>query len=172
MKDKDAEHNQQQQLEVECRCEKFEEIAKVIDSYKSDPGNLIQILHASQEIFGYLPLDVQQFIADKLNIPVSQVSGVVSFYSFFSTKPKGKHTIMVCLGTACYVRGGKKIVDGLKKKLNVDVDDTTEDGNFTLKVARCIGACGLAPAMMIDNEVHKQVNINKLDSIINKYKEE
>lgn len=163
---------QKTQSKVECRCEKFAQIEKVIESYNFDPNNLIQILHASQEIFGYLPLDVQQFIAEKIGLPVSQVSGVVSFYSFFSTKPKGKHTIMVCLGTACYVRGGKKIVDGIKKKLDVDVDDTTEDGNFTLKVARCIGACGLAPAMMVDDHVHKQVNVNKLDSIINKYREE
>jgi NADH:ubiquinone oxidoreductase subunit E len=104
-----------------------------------------------------------------MSIPVSEVSGVVSFYSFFSTKPKGKHTILVCMGTACYVRGGKKLVDGLQKHLNVEVDGTTGDGKFTLCKARCIGACGLAPAMMVDDTVYKAVNPNKLESILSKY---
>jgi len=102
-------------------------------------------------------------------MPVAEVSGVVSFYSFFSTEPKGEHTIMVCMGTACYVRGGKKLEDALQKHLNVEIDGTTEDGKFTLSKARCIGACGLAPAMMIDDTVHKQVNPNKLESILSKY---
>jgi NADH:ubiquinone oxidoreductase subunit E len=104
-----------------------------------------------------------------MGIPVSEVSGVVSFYSFFSTKPRGKHTIRVCMGTACYVRGGKKIVESLKEKLNVDIGGTTEDGRFTFEVARCIGACGLAPAMMIDGTVYKQVNVNRLGAILAKY---
>jgi len=148
---------------------KIEQIAEVIAKYEAKPSNLIMILHESQGIYGYLPYVVQKFIAGKLNIPVSDVSGVVSFYSFFSTKPKGKHTIMVCLGTACYVRGGKKLVDGLEKHLHVNVDSTTEDGKFTLCKARCIGACGLAPAMMVDNTVYKAVNPNKLESILSKY---
>jgi NADH:ubiquinone oxidoreductase subunit E len=97
------------------------------------------------------------------------VSGVVTFYSFFSTQPRGKHTIRVCLGTACYVRGGKKIVDHLMQSLGVGIGETTKDGKFTFEIARCIGACGLAPAMMIDDTVYKQVNVNKLDSILNKY---
>ena len=149
--------------------QKLEQIAAVIEKYEAKPSNLIMILHASQGIYGYLPYEIQKFIADKMNIPVSEVSGVVSFYSFFSTKPKGKHSVLVCMGTACYVRGGKKLVDGLQKQLNVDVNNTTEDGKFTLNVARCIGACGLAPAMMIDDTVHKAVNPNKLESILSKY---
>ena len=149
--------------------QKLERIAEVIAKYEAKPSNLIMILHAAQGIYGYLPYDVQKFIADKLNMPVSEVSGVVSFYSFFSTKPKGEHTIMVCLGTACYVRGGKKLVDAIQKRLNVEIDGTTEDGKFTLCRARCIGACGLAPAMMIDNTVHKSVNPNKIESILSKY---
>jgi len=149
--------------------QKLEQIAEVIAKYEAKKSNLIMILHASQGIYGYLPYVVQKFIADKMNIPVSEVSGVVSFYSFFSTKPKGKHTILVCMGTACYVRGGKKIVDGLQKQLDVEVDETTKDGKFTLVKARCIGACGLAPAMMIDDTVYKSVNSNKLDSILSKY---
>ncbi|MCL2131835.1 MAG: NAD(P)H-dependent oxidoreductase subunit E [Lentimicrobiaceae bacterium] len=149
--------------------QKLEQIAAVIAKYEAKPSNLIMILHASQGIYGYLPYPVQKFIADKMNLSVSDVSGVVTFYSFFSTKPKGKHTILVCMGTACYVRGGKKLVDGLQKSLNVSVSDTTEDGKFTLSVARCIGACGLAPALMVDDTVYKSVNPNKLESILSKY---
>ena len=102
-------------------------------------------------------------------MPLSEISGVVSFYSFFSTVPRGEHTIRVCLGTACYVRGGKRVLEGLRERLGVDLGGTTQDGKFTLEVARCIGACGLAPAMMIDNEVFKQVNVNKLESILSKF---
>jgi NADH:ubiquinone oxidoreductase subunit E len=153
----------------ECSKDKYAEIANVIDLYKGKEGSLIQILHLAQEINGYLPLDLQIFIADKMDIPLSEVSGVVTFYSFFSTKPRGKHTIRVCLGTACYVRGGKKIVEAIQEKLGVQVGDTTQDGKFTFEVARCIGSCGLAPAMMIDDVVYKQVNVNKLNSILAKY---
>src|SRR5215469_1314214 len=146
--------------------QKLEQIAAVVAKFEAKPSNLIMILHASQGIYGYLPYVVQKFIADKMNISVSEVSGVVSFYSFFSTKPKGKHTILVCMGTACYVRGGKKLVEGLQKHLGVNVSDTTEDGKFTLSVARCIGACGLAPALMVDDTVYKSVNPNRLESVL------
>ena len=160
---------------VTCTCcgqheqQKYAEIANIIDLYKDRDGSLIQILHLAQEIYGYLPLELQQFIAEKMQKPLSEVSGVVTFYSFFSTKPRGEHTIRVCMGTACYVRGGKKIVDRLLDILDVDIGETTKDGKFTFEVARCIGACGLAPAMMIDDTVYKQVNANKLESILNKY---
>ena len=149
--------------------QKITQIAEVIAKYDAKPSNLIMVLHAAQGIYGYLPYVTQKFIADKMNMSVSEVAGVVTFYSFFSTKPKGKHTILVCMGTACYVRGGKKLVEGLQKNLNVEVADTTEDGKFTLSIARCIGACGLAPALMIDDTVYKSVNPNRLDSILSKY---
>ncbi|MFZ5974530.1 MAG: NAD(P)H-dependent oxidoreductase subunit E [Bacillota bacterium] len=149
--------------------QKFDEIANIIDLYRDKEGSLIQILHLAQEIYGYLPLELQEFVASSLGKPLSEISGVISFYSFFSTRPRGEHTIRVCLGTACYVRGGRKIVERLKEVLGVDVGETTEDGKFTFEVARCIGACGLAPAMMIDNIVYKQVNANKLESILSKY---
>ncbi len=155
-----------------CNKEKYEEIENIIDLYRDKEGSLIQILHLAQQVYGYLPLDLQSFIADSLKIPLSEVSGVVTFYSFFSTKPRGRHTIRICLGTACYVRGGKKIVEGLKERLGVEVGETTEDGKFTFEVARCIGACGLAPAMMIDDVVYKQVNVNKLGAILSKYDNE
>ena len=161
--------NQKTQKLPEDHAEKLEQIAAIIERYEAKPSNLIMILHAAQGIYGYLPYITQKFIADKMNIPVSEVSGVVSFYSFFSTKPKGKHTLMVCMGTACYVRGGKKLIDSLQKHLHVDVDGTTEDGKFTLCKARCIGACGLAPAMMVDDTVYKAMNQNKIDSVLSKY---
>ena len=160
---------------AKCTCcsqddeQKYNEIANIIDLYKDKEGSLIQIIHLAQEIYGYLPLELQKFIASSLNKPLSEVSGVITFYSFFSTKPRGEHTIRVCLGTACYVRGGKKLVEQLQNLLNVEIGETTEDGKFTFEIARCIGACGLAPAMMIDNTVFKQVNVNKLESIISKY---
>ncbi|HBU12850.1 MAG TPA: hydrogenase [Clostridiales bacterium] len=155
--------------EDEAEEQKFDQIANVIDLYKKERGSLIQILHLAQEIFGYLPMKVQKFIAHNMGLPLSEVSGVVTFYSFFSTQPRGKHTIRVCMGTACYVRGGKKLVERLQELLETDLGGTTEDGKFSFEIARCIGACGLAPAMMIDGEVYKQVNPNKLESILAEY---
>jgi NADH:ubiquinone oxidoreductase subunit E len=151
------------------KASKYSEIEKVIELYRDKKGSLIQILHLAQEIYGHLPLDLQQFIANSLDIPLSEVSGVITFYSFFSTKPRGEHTIRVCLGTACYVRGGKKVIERLSEILGVGLGETTKDGRFTFEIARCIGACGLAPAMMIDNVVYKQVNVNKLESILSQY---
>ena len=125
-----------------------------------------------RQIYGYLPLEVQEVIADGLDIPLAEVSGVVTFYSFFATQPRGKHTIRVCLGTACYVRGGKKIVERLREILGVEIGETTKDRIFTFEVARCIGSCGLAPAMSIDDQVYKQVNPDKLEQILQRYYEE
>ena len=159
----------------QCKCkkesdqEKYDRIAGIIEEYEGKEGSLIQILHLAQGIFGYLPLELQQFIAEKVDKPLSEVYGVVTFYSFFSTKPKGEYSIRVCLGTACYVRGGKKILDRLKEILGIGIGETTQDGKFTLEVMRCIGACGLAPAMTINGKVYKQVNPDKLQAIIEKY---
>ena len=147
----------------------FEKIANVIDLYKDKEGSLIQVLHLAQVIYGYLPMELLEFIADNMGIPLCEVTGVVSFYSFFSTVPRGEHTIRVCMGTACYVRGGKKIVEFLQDRLGVELGGTTADGKFTFEIARCIGACGLAPAMMIDGKVFKQVSTAKLGSILDAY---
>ena len=146
-----------------------ERIRQIAREYRGREGSLIQVLHMAQTIYGYLPLEVQQIVADELGMPLSEVSGVVTFYSFFSTQPRGEHTIRVCLGTACYVRGGKKIVERLQELLEVGVGDTTADRKFTLEVARCIGACGLAPAMSIDDTVYKQVKPERLESILARY---
>ena len=167
----------QEQLNT-CCCQNSEEeqalyraISKVIKKYQGTDGALIMVLHEAQEIYGYLPLELQRFIADGMDIPLSEVTGVVSFYSFFTPKKRGKHTIRVCLGTACYVRGGKKLVDAIKDQLQVDTNDTTEDGQFTFEIARCIGACGLAPAIMIDDDVYKQVTPAKLPGILALYQD-
>ena len=147
-------------------------IRELAREYRGREGSLIQVLHMAQTIYGYLPLEVQRIVADELEVPLSRVSGVVTFYSFFSTQPRGEHTIRVCLGTACYVRGGKKIVERLQQLLGVGIGDTTDDRKFTLEVARCIGACGLAPAMSIDDTVYKQVNPDRLESILARYRTE
>ena len=149
----------------------YEAVAQVIERYKGHKDALIMVLHAAQEIVGYLPPELQRFIAEGMDIPVSEVSGVVSFYSYFSTQKRGRHTIRMCQGTACYVRGGKKVVEAIKKELDVEVGGTTADGQYTFEIARCIGACGLAPAMMVDNDVYKQVNPAKLPAILSRYEE-
>ena len=153
----------------ETEAEKREKISQVIAEYRSRPGSLIQILHLTQGIYGYLPIDIQRFVAEKLNLPLSEVYGVTTFYSFFSTKPRGEYTIRVCLGTACYVRGGLEICKRMSQTLGVEVGGTTSDSKFTLEVTRCIGACGLAPAMMINDQVMRQVNPDKLKRILSMY---
>ncbi|MBK5253871.1 MAG: NAD(P)H-dependent oxidoreductase subunit E [Peptostreptococcaceae bacterium] len=150
--------------------EKFALLDEVINDYDKKESNLIQILHITQAIFGFLPATVQSFIAEKMDLPISKIGGVVTFYTYFTTEPKGKYIISVCLGTACYVRGGKNIMVKLKELLGIDVGETTEDMKFTLQVVRCMGACSLAPAIRINEKVYKSVNPNKLQQILKQYK--
>lgn len=158
---------------ISCQCEIISDEEKrallddILEEYKEKKGSLIQILHMAQGIYGFLPVEVQKHIALKLGIPLSKVSGVISFYSLFTTEPRGRYVIRVCLGTACYVRGGGKILDRLKEMLKIDINETTEDMKYTLEVMRCIGACGLAPAISINDVVYKQVNPDKLHEILN-----
>ena len=119
---------------------KYDEIARVIERYKDRPGSLIQVLHTVQNIYGYLPLELQSYVAKGMNKPVSEVSGVVSFYALFSTTPKADHEIKVCMGTACYVRGGKRIVERLEEELGIGAGQTTEDQKFSIEITRCVGA--------------------------------
>ncbi len=147
----------------------FDLLRQVIQDYEKKDINLIQILHMAQAIFPCLSEDVLHFIGEEMDLPMSKINGVVSFYSYFETRPHGRHTIQVCLGTACYVRGGTKVLDNLKQMLNIDVGETTNDGRFTLEVKRCFGSCGLAPAVAVDHVVHKRVNANKLQEILNQY---
>jgi len=146
--------------------EKYNLLRNVIIDYEKKESNLIQILHMAQAIFGYLPVEVQRYIAAEMDLSISKVNSVLTFYSFFSTKPKGKYTVSICLGTACYVRGGKDVLNKLKDVLGIEVGTTTEDKMFSLQVMRCIGACGLAPAMTVNNKVYKQVNPNKIQRIL------
>lgn len=132
----------------------------------------MQILQTAQGIFGYLPIEVQQFISDETNIPLADIYGVVTFYAQFSTEEKGRHTIRVCLGTACYVKGSQDIMDKLSEELNVKVGKTTEDKVFTLEATRCLGCCGLAPVMMVDDDVYGKVGSKKVTEILAKYKKE
>ncbi len=149
---------------------KLQELGKFIDSLETTDGALIEILHKAQGIFGYLPRDVQLYVARKLGIPGAEVYGVVSFYSYFTTKPRGKHTINVCMGTACFVRGSDKIIEAFKEKLGIQSNEITKDGLFSLIDIRCIGACGLAPVVMVDDKVYGRVKIEDVDSIINEFK--
>jgi NADH:ubiquinone oxidoreductase subunit E len=147
-------------------------LEEVIASYKDKPGALIPVLQHAQAIFGYLPEVALKRVAVGLKKPYSEVAGVVSFYSFFSTVPRGKHLIRVCLGTACYVRGGLQVLEAIKDKLGIDVGETTEDRLFSLEVARCFGACGLTPAVSIDDEVHRRVRAARVGQMLAKYYEQ
>ena len=147
----------------ECQVKTIKDICK---SFDNQPGELINVLHKTQEAFGYLPAEVQQVIAGELKISAAKVYGVVTFYSFFTMQPKGKHKIAVCLGTACYVRGAEKVVDELKKELNIKVGEVTPDGEFSLDCLRCVGACGLAPVMMIGEKVYGHVDPKEIKGIL------
>ena len=142
----------------------------ILDDYRERPGALIPVLQVAQNMLGYLPEAVLKEIALKLDRPYSEVAGVVGFYSFFSTVPRGKHLIRVCLGTACYVRGGKYVLDALKKSLRIDVGETTPDRLFSLDVARCFGACGLSPVIMIDDDTHQRVRAARIKEILDLYR--
>lgn len=148
----------------------FIELKEYIDSIKSSQGILMQTLHKAQNIFGYLPIEVQKFISDETNIPLAEIYGVATFYTQFSINPKGKHKIGVCLGTACYVRNSQAVLDKLAETLKVKVGGTTDDNVFTLEATRCLGCCGLAPVMMIDDEVFGKVDPNSIPDIIDSYR--
>ena len=149
--------------------EKFDKLQQIIDEKKSMQGALMPIMQAAQEIFGYLPIEVQQFIADGLKITLSEVYGVATFYSQFVLEAQGQHVIGVCLGTACYVKGSQAILDKLSDILKVPVGKTTPDGKFTLNATRCLGACGLAPVMMIGDEVYGRLQPEEVEGILSKY---
>ena len=151
--------------------EVFSRLDDVIDGFKNTEGALIPVLQTAQNFLGYLPKNVLKYISKKLNIPYSQVSGVVSFYSFFSTTKRGKNVVRVCLGTACYVRGGKEVLSSLQKLLHINVGETTEDGEFSLEIGRCFGACGLAPVVMVNDNVHQRVKPSKMKDLLNLYRE-
>jgi len=142
---------------------------EIINRHKGKPGCLIPVLEEAQVALEYLPVCVQKKIAKELNLPLSRVYGVVTFYSFFTMTPRGKHTVRVCLGTACYVRGGKAISETLEKEFGIKEGETTPDRMFTLETVRCLGACGLGPVMVVDEDVHGRVKPGKVKEILSQY---
>jgi NADH:ubiquinone oxidoreductase subunit E len=143
---------------------------EILEDYFYKPGALIPVLQITQKLFGYLPTEALKKISLKLDKPYSEVAGVVSFYSFFSTYPRGKYMVRVCLGTACYVRGGKEILNSLKKELSIDVGQTTPDRLFSIDVGRCFGACGIAPVVMVNDDVHVSVKPEKIGNLLDSYR--
>ena len=149
-----------------CKDEKMKEI---LETYTKDKSNLIQILNEVQEYYGYIPKSAQVEISEYLGLPMAEVYGVITFYSRFTLKPKGKYNIAVCLGTACFVKGSEKILDKVKEKLGIDVGETTPDGKFSIEATRCIGACGLAPVFTVNDEVYGKATPEMIDKVIDEY---
>ncbi len=150
--------------------DKIIRIKDICKSFNNEGGELINVLHKTQSTFGYLPAEVQEIIARELNVSLAHVYGVVTFYSFFTMIPKGEFPISICMGTACYVRGGEKVLDEFKRELKITVGQTSDDGKFSLSCLRCVGACGLAPVVMVGEKVYGRVAPDMVKDIINEYK--
>jgi len=149
---------------------KFVGFEKVVNEYKNEPGAVMMLLSQAQQTFGYLPKQVQEYVAQKLNKTLSEIYGVATFYTFFTLFPKGRHTVRVCLGTACYVKGGKKILTALQHELGISVRETTSERRFSLDVNRCMGACALAPVVMIDSDIYARMSANRMPEVLARYK--
>ena len=162
----DLEYNE---LLEEFTPEQIKELDEIIERHKGQPGGLIPVLERAQELLGFLPIPVQTRVGRELGIPFSHVYGVVTFYSFFTMHPRGKHTVRVCLGTACYVRGGKKIAENVEKIFGIKEGETTPDRLFTYETVRCLGACGLGPVVVVDDDIHGRVKPDKLKEILQQY---
>lgn len=158
-----------------CSCSGTDErevkLQEIIEKYRNTRGALIPVLHEAQDMYGYLPESVQKKISEGLNVPLAEIYGVVTFYTQFSLKPKGKYKVNVCLGTACYVKGSSKILDKFKEKLGIGVGECTENGEFSLDACRCIGACGLAPVITINDDVYGRLTAEDVEGILEKYKD-
>lgn len=149
--------------------EQEEKLMKVIAEHKGQAGALIPVLHEAQGIYGYLPIEVQKMISDGLDVPMAEIYGVVTFYTQFTTEPKGRYHIAVCLGTACYVKGSGLIIEKIKEKLGIDVGECTPDGKYSIEATRCIGACGLAPVLTVNEDVYGRLTEDDVDDILAKY---
>lgn len=149
--------------------EKLREVEKMLEKYKGQKGALLQVLQEAQKIVGYLPIEVQKLVAEALNVTLSEVYSTVTFYSFFNLKPRGKYQIRVCLGTACYVKGADKVLARLEQELGIKVGDTTDDLKFSLDACRCVGACGLAPVVIINDDVYGRMTPDKVPEILKNY---
>ena len=149
--------------------EQEEKLKKVIADHLDDPGAVMPVLQLAQDIYGYLPFEVQKMVADGLNVPLEEVYGVATFYSQFALSPKGKYNISVCLGTACYVKGSGDVLDKIKSSLSIDSGECTDDGKFSLDACRCVGACGLAPVMLVNDDVYGRMTPDQVPGILAKY---
>lgn len=149
---------------------KINKIKEICASFGNKPGEAINVLHKVQGEFGYLPAEVQEVIAHELNVSAAHIYGIVTFYSFFTMLPKGEHPISVCMGTACYVRGAEKVLDEFKRELKIGVGETTPDGKFSLNCLRCVGACGLAPVVLIGDKVYGRLTPDGVKDILNEYR--
>lgn len=157
--------------EHKCECaEAYRDIEQVIEKHRGDSGALVQVLHNVQERLGYVPKDVQVRVAEALGVSLSEVYGVITFYSLFRERPRGRYVISSCQGTACYVRGAPEVLARLEKELGIKAGGTTDDGLFTIEIVRCLGACGLAPVMTVNKDTHGRVTEDKIPSIINFYR--
>ncbi len=152
--------------ENKCNCSCEGTYKEILEKYEKDKSNLIKILNDIQEKAGYIPMKAQKEISEYLGLPMAEIYGVITFYSRFTLKPKGKYHIAVCLGTACYVKGSQKILDRLKDRLKIEEGETTPDGRFSIEATRCVGACGLAPVFTINNEVHGKATVKMLDEVL------
>ncbi|XMB86871.1 NAD(P)H-dependent oxidoreductase subunit E [Mycoplasmatota bacterium WC44] len=150
--------------------EHFTELEEFVNSLESLEGELIAVLHKAQSLFGFLPREVQVFVAEKMELPVSKVYGVVSFYSYFTMKPKGKYPVSVCMGTACYVKGADKVLKDFLNELEINVGETTKDGLFSVDSLRCVGACGLAPVVLVGEDVYGRDEARDVKTLIEKYR--
>jgi len=159
----------QQKLKTEHGGEVVEQIERLIEKNRGRTGALIRILEQVQVLVGYLPPEVMEFISHKLRVPLSEVYGIVSFYHFFTMVPRGKYTVQVCMGTACYVRGGKDVLDAMCEEFGIEPGGTTSDRRFSLEIVRCLGCCGLSPVMTVGGNVHGKVKARKLIDILNLY---
>jgi len=157
------------ELLKEFTAEQVSKLNSIIEKFKGKPGGLIPVLEEAQVSLEYIPISVQKRIASGLNLPLSRVYGVVTFYSFFTMTPRGKHTVRVCLGTACYVRGGKALTEALEKQFGIKVGETTADRMFTLESVRCLGACGLGPVVVVDEDIHGRLKSGKVKEVLSQY---
>ncbi|MGN0876330.1 MAG: NAD(P)H-dependent oxidoreductase subunit E [Kiritimatiellia bacterium] len=146
------------------------EISAFIDEWKSKPGNLIMVLHQVQQTYGYIPRNIAIEISERLSVPLAKIYGVVTFYNFFKLEKAGKYKIQVCLGTACYIRGGDDLLKTLEKELGIGLNSTTPDGMFSIEAVRCLGCCGLAPVIVVNGEVHGKLETKDIPGIIEKYR--
>ncbi len=159
-------------LDAKVACGKDPKMEEILAKYKKEKENLIQILNEVQEYYGYVPEKAQVAISEYLSMPMAEIYGVVTFYSRFTLKPKGKYHIAVCLGTACFVKGSEKVLDRAKERLGIEVGETTKDGKFSLEATRCVGACGLAPVFTVNDEVYGKATVKMMDEVLDKYMED